>query len=160
MLKPILQQISPIIENINGTVSRIVEWVNFLLENLLGNFPNAIQRIFDYLQPIVAVINEILDMVDHIFGTINALLHGDWSAALDGLKNAVKSIAMLVLKLFTGIIDGIINAIISVINLIIANPVIKTIVKWAGGDWEGITWRSNLTESLPSFANGRIVADE
>ena len=159
VLHPILKQISPIIKNISDIISRIVEGINFLLGSLLGNFPSTIQRIFDYLQPVVAVVNEILNLVNHIFETINALLHGDWSTALDGLKNAARSIGMLVLKLFTGIIDGIINAVISVINLIIANPVVKTIVGWTGNEWEGITWRSNLTEMIPSFANGGIVGE-
>lgn len=159
VLHPILQKIKPILEPILSIVSRIWEGVSFVLSSLLGKFPGAISRIFGYIQPIVAVIEQIFHYVSYMYEAIDALLHWDWKRFGESLKSAAQAIGMAVLKLLVGIIDGIMNAIISVINLIIANPVIQTIVGWTGNEWNGITWRSNLAENLPSFANGGIVGE-
>jgi len=159
VLHPILQKIKPILEPIMNIVSRIWEGVSFVLSSLLEKFPGAISRIFDYIQPIVAVVEQIFNFVKYIFEAVDAMLHGDWSKFGDSLYNAGKAILMGLLKLFAGLIDGIVNAVVSVINLIIANPVIKTIVGWTGNEWNGITWRSTLAENLPSFANGGIVGE-
>lgn len=159
VLHPILQKIKPILEPIMNIVSKIWEYVGFVLESLLGKFPNAITKIFDYIQPIVAVVEQIFNFVSYIFNAVDAMLNGDWGRFTDSLQKAGQAILMTILKLFAGIIDGVINAVISAINLIIANPVIQTIVGWTGNEWNGITWRSTLAENLPSFANGGIVGE-
>ena len=160
ILYPVLKQITPLLDSFNSIINQIVGWVEFLLGSLLGNFPSTIQKIFSYIQPIAAVINEIFNYVNYIVEAVDALFHGDWGKFGDSMAKAGKTLAMAVLKFFTSIIDGIINAVVSAINLIIANPIVKTIAGWFGNnDWEGITWRSNMAESLPSFANGGIVGE-
>lgn len=160
VLHPILEKIRPLLEPIMNIVSRIWEWVSFILGSLANEFPGTIKRLFDYIQPIVKVVEQILNMVTYIFNAVDALLHGDWSGFAENIKNAAKALGLAVLKIFTSIIDGIINAMISVINAIIANPVFKTIAGWMGNDeWEGISWRSDLTDRVPSFANGGIVGE-
>lgn len=159
ILYPILQKIKPILEPLLSIVSRIWEGLSFILSSVLGKYPDMLNKIFGYIQPIVAIVEQMFHFVSYIYEAFDALLHLDWKRFGESLKSAAQAIGMAILKLFAGIIDGIINAVISVINLIIANPVIQTIVGWTGNEWNGITWRSTLAENLPSFANGGIVGE-
>lgn len=160
VLTPILKVISPIISTIGSIVSRIVEGIVWLVENFLTTqIVDALKDITTLLQPVVEVISWILKAVGEIFNMIDALLHGDWKGLAESFGKFVGSIGVAILKFFAGVIDFIVNGVISAINFIIANEAIKKIVEWFGGEWNGITWRSNLVGSVPSYANGGIVGE-
>ncbi len=160
VLTPILKVISPIISTIGSIVSRIGEMIAWLVENFLTTqIVDALKDITTLLQPIIEVISWVLKAVGEIFNMIDALLHGDWKGLAESFGKFVASIGIAILKFFAGVIDFIVNGVISAINFIIANEAIKKIVEWFGGEWNGITWRSNLVGSVPSYANGGIVGE-
>ena len=160
VLAPILKVISPIISTIGSIVSRIVEGIVWLVENFLTTqIVDALKDITTLLQPIIEVISWVLKAVGEIFNMLDALLHGDWKGLAESFGKFVSSIGIAILKFFAGVIDFIVNGVISAINFIIANEAIKKIVEWFGGEWNGITWRSNLVGSVPSYAEGGIVGE-
>lgn len=160
ILVPILQKIVPIIQSVSNIISKIQFAIDYVIGDVLANTPETINRIFEYLQPIVTIIEKIVEAVAFIVDAIESLLNGDWDAFAENMKNAFKQVGLAVLKFFAGFIDGIINAFISFINFIIANDVVKAIVKWfGGGEWKGITERSHIAEDIKGFANGGIVGE-
>lgn len=160
ILVPIIQKLVPIIQSISNIVGKIQWAIDYVIGDVLANTPETINRIFEYLQPIVTIIEKIVEAVAFIVDAIESLLNGDWDAFAENMKNAFKQVGLAVLKFFAGFIDGIINAFISFINFIIANDVIKAIVKWfGGGEWKGITDRSHIAEDIKGFANGGIVGE-
>lgn len=160
VLTPILKVISPIISTIGSIVSRIVEGIVWLVENFLTTqIVDALKDITTLLQPIIEVVSWVLKAVGEIFNMLDALLHGDWKGLAESFGKFVASIGIAILKFFAGVIDFIINGVIAAINSIIANEAIKKVVEWFGGEWNGITWRSNLVGSVPSYVNGGIVGE-
>lgn len=161
VLTPILKVISPIISTIGSIVSRIIEGIVWLVEeNYLGKgIIDALKTISTLLEPIVTVVSWLLNSVGEIFNMIDSLLHGDWNGFAEHFGKAIASIGVTILKFFAGVIDFIINGVIEAINFLIANPMVKDIVGWFGGEWKGIEWRSNLAGGLPSYANGGVVGE-
>lgn len=158
VLTPILKVISPIISTIGNIVSRIGEMVAWLVENFLTTkIVEALKGITTLLQPIIEIISWVLRAVGEIFNMIDALLHGDWKGLTESFGKFIASIGVALLKFFAGVIDFIINGVIEAINFILT-PLRETI-KAFGGDWNGITWRSNLVGSVPSYANGGLVGE-
>lgn len=158
VLTPILKVISPIISTIGNIVSRIGEMIAWLVENFLTTkIVEALKGITTLLQPIIEIISWVLKAVGEIFNMIDALLHGDWKGLAESFGKFIASIGVALLKFFAGVIDFIINGVIEAINFILT-PLRETI-KAFGGDWNGITWRSNLVGSVPSYANGGIVGE-
>lgn len=158
VLTPILKVISPIISTIGSIISRIVEGIVWLVENFLTTkIVEALKGITTLLQPVIEVVSWILKAVGEIFNMIDALLHGDWEGFAESLGKFFASIGIAILKFFAGVIDFIINGVIEAINFILT-PLRETI-KAFGGEFNGITWRSNLVGSVPSYANGGIVGE-
>lgn len=158
VLTPILKVISPIISTIGNIVSRIGEMVAWLVENFLTTkIVEALKGITTLLQPVIEIISWVLKAVGEIFNMIDALLHGDWEGLANSFGKFIASIGVAILKFFAGIIDFIINGVIEAINFVLT-PLRETI-KAFGGSWDGITWRSNLVGSVPSYANGGIVGE-
>lgn len=158
VLTPILKVISPIISTIGSIVSRIGEMIAWLVENFLTTkIVDALKGITTLLQPIIEIISWVLKAVGEIFNMIDALLHGDWEGLADSFGWLIASVGTTILKFFAGIIDFIINGVIEAINFILTP--LKEIIKTFGGEFNGITWRSNLSGSVQSFANGGIVGE-
>lgn len=158
VLAPILKVISPIISTIGSIVSRISEGIAWLVENYLSTqIVDALKTINTLLEPIVTVVSWLLATIGEIFNMIDSLLHGDWEGFAQSFGKAVAGIGITILKFFAGVIDFIINGVIEAINFVLT-PLRETI-KAFGGKWDGITWRSNLSSGLPSYANGGIVGE-
>lgn len=158
VLAPILKVISPIISTIGSIVSRIVEGIVWLIENYLTTrIVDALKGITTLLKPVIEIISWVLKAVGEIFNMLDALLHGDWKGLAESFGKFVASIGIAILKFFAGVIDFIINGVIEAINFILTP--LKEVIKAFGGDFNGITWRSNLVGSVPSYANGGIVGE-
>lgn len=158
VLTPILKVISPIISTIGSIVSRIVEGIVWLIENYLTTrIVDALKGITTLLKPVIEIISWVLKAVGEIFNMLDALLHGDWKSLAESFGKFVASIGIAILKFFAGVIDFIINGVIEAINFILTP--LKEVIKAFGGDFNGITWRSNLVGSVPSYANGGIVGE-
>lgn len=158
VLTPILKVISPIISTIGNIVSRIGEMIAWLVENYLTvRIVDALKGITTLLKPVIEIISWVLKAVGEIFNMLDALLHGDWKSLAESFGKFVASIGIAILKFFAGVIDFIINGVIEAINFILTP--LKEVIKAFGGDFNGITWRSNLVGSVPSYANGGIVGE-
>lgn len=158
VLTPILKIISPIISTIGSMVSRIGEGIAFIVENYLTTkIVSALNTLNTLLEPIVTVVSWLLNSVGEIFNMIDSLLHGNWNGFIESFGRAVASIGVTILKFFAGVIDFIINGVIEAINFVLT-PLRETI-KAFGGEFNGITWRSNLVGSVPSYANGGVVGE-
>lgn len=166
----IIQMVVEILEPIIEVISSLIEYISIILEpinniiktilSLIGNqLRSYLKVIFDLLKPIITVLNVISEVVGYIVKAFESLFNADFEGFKDNMLKAFKGLLSGILKILASIIDGIVNAFIGLINVIIANDVVKSIVSFFGGNWQGITWRSNLADNVPSFANGGVVGE-
>ena len=158
ILAPIIKAIASSVKALEPIISVISTIVSFIVDNLSTILLEALNSILTLLQPVVDVVKWLLDA----FSTFNQAIHDLFSADFEGFANNLvlffKKVFWGLLKVLAGMIDATINAIINAINVIFV-PLNK-LSEWFDWGWEiGITWRSNLADLVPSYANGGIVGE-
>lgn len=159
ILTPVVDLIAEILEYINILLEPIVDIIEWLVSGIGEGIVGALKIVHTLLKPLITAIQVIAEFVGYIVDAVEALFNLDFNGFKDNMIKAFKGILSGILKILASIVDSIINAFIGLINRIIANDVIKSIVSFFGGNWEGITWKSNLADSVPSFANGGLVGE-
>ena len=159
ILSSILVPISEIIGKL--PIGEIVELIAKILVPAMEILDSVLKSISDDTNDLFVIIKDILNLIQPVLDLIIALWKGDTK----GFEQSIKNIGKMILQIFAKIIDFLVNSVIRAINTIIANDFVKKIVNFFGGDWEGITWRLDLSGKLGealdliSFANGGIVGE-
>lgn len=166
ILKPVLEIIDSLITEITTILTPIFDFIGSILSPILDWVNEALLGISDIIGGLLGDLSEFFKTFKYIFEIVGAVFKGDFGKAEEGVKKLVEQIVKSVPNMFMGIIrtivkvvEWIINRVIEFINVIIANPFIQKIVGFFGGDWQGITWRANWSENIPSFANGGLVGE-
>lgn len=159
LLVPLIDYISMAIEMLSPVIEGILFVAEFKISSALEFIITLLDATYEILKPIFKVFEMIVEQANILKDAIGALLKGDFEAFGKGLIESMKVGLRGIAVLFAGLVDSIINGLIKSINAIIANKYVKKVVSAFGGDWEGITWRSDLASKVPSFANGGIVGE-
>ena len=156
LLETLIKPIAKIIKEL--PIKQIVELIVKLLVPaikiigaIISFVVGILEPFFDWLEPIFRQIGKIVDGIVEkltpIIDSIGALL----TNIFDG--NAWKRLLAGIVKMLASIVDWFINRCIEAINLIIANDFFKWL---SGGNWQGITWRSDMASNItiPELENG------
>lgn len=157
VLSPVITVISIALKKINGFVGFIFEKVYSVMGFLTNGIAKGLEFVYQKLKVIFD--SGLYQLLNTDWGKMWSEFGTQMKKALGSVGDELKKVWFDIVRWLAKALDFVINAAIKAINLIIANDVIKTIVKWAGGDWKGIEWRSNLTGEVPSYANGGIVGE-
>lgn len=139
---PIKEIVGLIVEILTPAITRIGKIISFVV-TIIGTVLQPILDIINpVLQQVITAIKKIIGLLSPILDSISTLMIN----LFDG--NAWKRLFAGIFKLLASLLDWFINRCIEAINLIIANDIIKGIVNFFGGDWQGITWRSNMADNI------------
>lgn len=161
-------------DDISAWIDGIVEKVNGFFNTAIQTLSekgNAIANIFIILYGSVqTVFNAIAGVIKTVFAIVRAVLvtfanvikafaTGDWSSALEAIKNvwgdvwnSIKSLVVNVINSILGTIEGFINGVINGFNTLLNS--ISGVMQFFGGG--GFSWRVG-TISIPRLAKGGIV---
>ncbi len=158
VLNPILKAIKPILEPIESVIRIIAMFVSKLAERVLPALVTVIEIISTTLDPIVKVIEYILNAVGDVLEIFSDILNFNFEGLGDKIIKYFKNLFFGLIRILASVVDSVINRAIEAINFIFTP--LNALSDFMGWDWEiGITWRSNLADLVPSFANGGIVGE-
>ena len=159
ILVPIVEELAVLIKKISDFIKPINDLISIIIKALGSDLSSVIKKIFELLKPIFKVITDIMEVVGNIIDAFTSLMNFDLKGFFNNFAKAIANALSGVVRLLARVLDYILNGVIELINMVIANDLVKGIVEMFGGSWEGITWRSNLADNIPSFANGGIVGE-
>lgn len=172
-LKPLLEKIGSFISKVvelvlllwNNVLAPIVNWLITVLAPIITNVVSAVWEIVvDVFTVISDVVGGILDALGGLLDFIIGVFTGDWERAWQGICDFFGGIWDAI----WGIVKGIINLIIDALNLIwsaiysVVAGIVNGIGEIAGalGDLFGCDWHFSMPEEpplIPKLAKGGVV---
>lgn len=172
-LKPLLEKIGSFVSKVvelvlllwNNILAPVINWLITVLAPIVTNVLSAVWEIVvDVFTVISDVVGGILDALGGLLDFIIGVFTGDWNRAWQGIKDFFSGIWDAI----WGIVKGVINLIIDALNLIwgaiysVVAGIVNGIGDIAGalGDLFGCDWHFSMPEKpplIPKLAKGGIV---